>query len=30
MSDEKYILTTRSVYKRFGGLTAVSNMSVDI
>jgi branched-chain amino acid transport system ATP-binding protein len=28
--DEKYILTARNVYKRFGGLTAVSNMSVDI
>ena len=30
MSDDKYILTTRNVYKRFGGLTAVSNMTVDI
>jgi branched-chain amino acid transport system ATP-binding protein len=30
VSDDKVILTTRNVYKRFGGLTAVSNMSVDI
>jgi len=30
MSDDKCILTTRNVYKRFGGLTAVNNMSVDI
>jgi len=30
MSDDKIILSTRGVYKRFGGLTAVSNMSVDI
>jgi branched-chain amino acid transport system ATP-binding protein len=28
--DDKNILTARNVYKRFGGLTAVSNMSVDI
>jgi branched-chain amino acid transport system ATP-binding protein len=30
VSDEKFILTTRNVVKRFGGLTAVNNMSVDI
>ena len=30
MPDDKVILTARNVYKRFGGLTAVSNMSVDI
>jgi len=30
MSDDTCILTARNVYKRFGGLTAVNNMSVDI
>jgi len=30
MSDDRNILTTRNVVKRFGGLTAVNNMSVDI
>ena len=30
MSDDKYILTTKNVVKRFGGLTAVNNMSVNI
>jgi branched-chain amino acid transport system ATP-binding protein len=30
VSEDKYILTTQGVYKRFGGLTAVSNMSVAI
>jgi branched-chain amino acid transport system ATP-binding protein len=30
VSDDKCILTTRNVVKRFGGLTAVNNMSVDI
>ena len=30
MSDDKYILTSRDVTKRFGGLTAVNKMSVNI
>jgi branched-chain amino acid transport system ATP-binding protein len=30
VADDKIILSTRNVYKRFGGLTAVSNMSVAI
>ena len=30
MADDKYILTTRDVVKRFGGLTAVNKMTVDI
>ena len=30
MSDDKYILTTRDVVKRFGGLTAVNKMTVNI
>ena len=30
MSDDKFILTTRNVVKRFGGLTAVNKMTVDI
>ncbi|MGA2083840.1 MAG: ABC transporter ATP-binding protein [Holophaga sp.] len=30
MSDDKYILTTKDVVKRFGGLTAVNKMTVNI
>jgi len=30
MSDDRHILTTKNVVKRFGGLTAVNNMTVDI
>ena len=30
MADDKYILTARNVVKRFGGLTAVNKMTVDI
>ena len=30
MADDKYILTSRDVVKRFGGLTAVNKMTVDI
>jgi branched-chain amino acid transport system ATP-binding protein len=30
VADSKYILTTRDVVKRFGGLTAVNKMTVDI
>jgi branched-chain amino acid transport system ATP-binding protein len=30
VADDKYILTSRDVVKRFGGLTAVNNMTVDI